>query len=278
MPSLHAGWDLLVGISIATAGGHRCWSGSSDGSLPVLMAFAVVATAQPLRRRRRRRHRAARWSGSPAPSFLEQRRAGRARPVLAPGRSLGPAGRTVMTLLAIAPPRRQLPRRPARGQPPRRRRDRVRRARPPRPVSRCATSRPPGPLPFLWDRWELASATAPRLGLAGAARGRPAREQVHARPEGPPGRHRPGRRRAPPRSRPPPRRCWSAAATGRPWSTWPSCSFVQPGPLRPQPRRARPRCAGGSRRTAPAPYGVSVHRSLLDETLVERAAPARARS
>jgi membrane-associated phospholipid phosphatase len=44
MPSLHAGWDLLVGISIATAGGILVvrligWV------LPVLMAFAVVATA-----------------------------------------------------------------------------------------------------------------------------------------------------------------------------------------------------------------------------------------
>jgi membrane-associated phospholipid phosphatase len=44
MPSLHAGWDLLVGISIATAGGVLAvrligWV------LPMLMAWAVVATA-----------------------------------------------------------------------------------------------------------------------------------------------------------------------------------------------------------------------------------------
>lgn len=44
MPSLHAGWDLLVGISIATAGTVLVvrligWV------LPMLMAFAVVATA-----------------------------------------------------------------------------------------------------------------------------------------------------------------------------------------------------------------------------------------
>jgi membrane-associated phospholipid phosphatase len=44
MPSLHAGWDLLVGISIATAGSVLAvrligWL------LPLLMAFAVVATA-----------------------------------------------------------------------------------------------------------------------------------------------------------------------------------------------------------------------------------------
>ena len=43
-----------------------------------------------------------------------------------------------------------------------------------------------GPLPFLWDRWELASASAPRLGLAELlARGR-ARDDLHARPQGPP--------------------------------------------------------------------------------------------
>jgi membrane-associated phospholipid phosphatase len=44
MPSLHAGWDLLVGISIAGAGSVLAvrligWV------LPMLMAFAVVATA-----------------------------------------------------------------------------------------------------------------------------------------------------------------------------------------------------------------------------------------
>jgi membrane-associated phospholipid phosphatase len=44
LPSLHAGWDLLVGISIATAGGTLLvrligWT------LPPLMALAVVATA-----------------------------------------------------------------------------------------------------------------------------------------------------------------------------------------------------------------------------------------
>jgi hypothetical protein len=44
MPSLHAGWDLLVGISLATAGGTVLirligWL------LPPLMALAVVATA-----------------------------------------------------------------------------------------------------------------------------------------------------------------------------------------------------------------------------------------
>lgn len=44
LPSLHAGWDLLVGISIVTAGGTLLvrligWT------LPVLMSLAVIATA-----------------------------------------------------------------------------------------------------------------------------------------------------------------------------------------------------------------------------------------
>lgn len=44
MPSLHAGWDLLVGISIATA---TTWTVLRvvAGLLPLLMAYAVVATA-----------------------------------------------------------------------------------------------------------------------------------------------------------------------------------------------------------------------------------------
>lgn len=44
MPSLHAGWDLLVGISIATAAGTLLLR-VVGCVLPVLMAFAVVATA-----------------------------------------------------------------------------------------------------------------------------------------------------------------------------------------------------------------------------------------
>lgn len=44
MPSLHAGWDLLVGISIATAAGSLVVR-VIGCVLPVLMAFAVVATA-----------------------------------------------------------------------------------------------------------------------------------------------------------------------------------------------------------------------------------------
>jgi membrane-associated phospholipid phosphatase len=44
MPSLHAGWDLLIGISIATAGGTLLVR-AVGWLLPPLMALAVVATA-----------------------------------------------------------------------------------------------------------------------------------------------------------------------------------------------------------------------------------------
>jgi len=44
MPSLHAGWDLLVGISLATAGATMLVR-TIGWLLPPLMAFAVVATA-----------------------------------------------------------------------------------------------------------------------------------------------------------------------------------------------------------------------------------------
>ena len=44
MPSLHAGWDLLVGIAIATATTHVALR-VVGSVLPLLMAFAVIATA-----------------------------------------------------------------------------------------------------------------------------------------------------------------------------------------------------------------------------------------
>jgi membrane-associated phospholipid phosphatase len=44
MPSLHAGWDLLIGISIATAAGTAIVR-AMGWLLPLLMALAVVATA-----------------------------------------------------------------------------------------------------------------------------------------------------------------------------------------------------------------------------------------
>jgi len=44
MPSLHAGWDLLVGISIVTAA-SSLWLKAVGCLLPVMMMFAVIATA-----------------------------------------------------------------------------------------------------------------------------------------------------------------------------------------------------------------------------------------
>ena len=44
MPSLHVGWDLLVGISIVTAAATVLVR-AIGWVLPALMAFAVVATA-----------------------------------------------------------------------------------------------------------------------------------------------------------------------------------------------------------------------------------------
>jgi len=44
LPSLHAGWDLLVGISVVSAGGLLVVR-AIGWLLPGLMAFAVVATA-----------------------------------------------------------------------------------------------------------------------------------------------------------------------------------------------------------------------------------------
>lgn len=43
MPSLHAGWDLLVGLSIAAAAGHF-WLRWIGRTLPALMVFAVITT------------------------------------------------------------------------------------------------------------------------------------------------------------------------------------------------------------------------------------------
>ncbi len=122
-----------------------------------------------------------------------------------------------------------------------------------------------GPLPFLWDRWELASASAPRLGLAElldadehgttfmldikgrrSSAARSVARLLHQR-----GHHRP------------------VLVCGR-W--WPSVEtvaadlpFVQHGALCSQPVRARTAAPSVSpSRAARQVHGVSVHRSLLD--------------
>ena len=123
-----------------------------------------------------------------------------------------------------------------------------------------------GPLPFLWDRWELASASAPRLGLAEllAADRHGATFMIDLK-----GRH--------------PRASRAVAgllhdvgdprpllACGR-W--WPAVeqlaadlTYVRPvlsARTRGELLRLRRRLA-----TGPAPYGVSVHVSLLDADVV----------
>lgn len=44
MPSLHMGWDLLMGVAMAAAA-HRLWQRALSWLMPVAMALAVVATA-----------------------------------------------------------------------------------------------------------------------------------------------------------------------------------------------------------------------------------------
>jgi len=44
MPSLHVGWDLLIGLAIVVAA-SRLWVRVIGGLLPMLMGWAVVATA-----------------------------------------------------------------------------------------------------------------------------------------------------------------------------------------------------------------------------------------
>lgn len=122
-----------------------------------------------------------------------------------------------------------------------------------------------GPLPFLWDRWELASASAPRLGLAElleadrhgttfmldlkgrrVSAGRAVAELLHAQ-----GHDRP------------------VLVCGRYWPSVEALAdlpFVRPvlsARTRAELRRLRERVT-----RTPAPYGVSVHLTLLDTPLV----------
>lgn len=126
-----------------------------------------------------------------------------------------------------------------------------------------------GPLPFLWDRWELASASAPRLGLAElldadrrgttfmldlkgrrVATGRAVADLLHERAHD-----------------------HDLLVCGR---HWPAVERVAELPYVRAVLSARNRAelAALVRRLGdddrPAPYGVSLHRSLLDVELVAR--------
>jgi glycerophosphoryl diester phosphodiesterase len=123
-----------------------------------------------------------------------------------------------------------------------------------------------GPLPFLWDRWELASASAPRLGLqelleadrhgttfmldlkgwgtgVGAAVSQLLHERGHDRPVMVCGRHWP-----------------DVEALARLEHVWPVLSA----------RRPRELAALAHRLPGRSFHGVSVHRSLLDAEVVSR--------
>jgi glycerophosphoryl diester phosphodiesterase len=126
-----------------------------------------------------------------------------------------------------------------------------------------------GPLPFLWDRWELASASAPRLGLAEvlAAQQHGTRFMLDLK----------GRRGgmagavASLLDRHSPRR--EVLVCSRAWALVDELaplSFVRPvlsARNKVELTRLRRRLALPTGR-APEPYGVSVHRSLLDRALV----------
>ena len=260
MPSLHSGWDLLVGIAIVTAA-TTCGCGASG---PDAGAHGAG----------RRRHRAtttsSTWSRAVALALSsEHRRCARvaglerlaAQPAPAAVRRTCTDDRPSPSLTA---PGTRWP--GCRGH----------RARCRRRSSATSTTyrgrlevrhlKTAGPLPFLWDRWELASASAPRLGLA---------ELLEA------DRHGTtfmldlkGRRTAAPLGRSPDcctssvttDRSWCAAATGRRWRCWPGSPFVRPvlsarnrAELAPAAARVQPR--------RPV-HGVSVHRTLLDDALV----------
>ncbi|MCW2839561.1 MAG: glycerophosphodiester phosphodiesterase [Aeromicrobium sp.] len=123
-----------------------------------------------------------------------------------------------------------------------------------------------GPLPFLWDRWELVPASAPRLGLqellaadrhgttfmldlkgrgteVGAAVARLFHDGGHRRP---------------------------VVVCGRSWADVEALAALDH--VRPvlSARRPRELAALGDRLARGAFHGVSVHRSLLDAAVVER--------
>nr|MCW2727236.1 glycerophosphodiester phosphodiesterase [Aeromicrobium sp.] len=166
MPSLHAGWDLLIGISIVAAASTVALK-IIGFSMPILMALAVVVTANhyvldvvagvalvlvahalalALERRRHRRRR--RQAGlDPARADPGTPVAGDA-PVLAIAHRAGNtlAGLETANLLGADVIECDVHEHHGRLE-----------------VRHLKTA---GPLPFLWDKWELVPASAPRLVLA----------------------------------------------------------------------------------------------------------------
>ena len=162
MPSLHAGWDLLVGIAIVTAASTLALK-IVGFAMPILMALAVVLTANhyvldvivgvalalaayvaalALERRRHRRRaeralsdRLVLEGGDEMSVLAIAHRAGNSLAGLHAANTLG----ADVIECDVHEHRGQLE------------------------VRHLKSA---GPLPFLWDRWELASASAPRLGLA----------------------------------------------------------------------------------------------------------------
>lgn len=161
MPSLHAGWDLLVGMAIVAAASTLAVK-IIGFAMPILMAVAVVLTANHYvldvvagialalaahvaalaleRRRFRRRAEMARSDGlvleweDEMPVLAIAHRAGNSLTGLHAANTLG----ADVIECDVHEHRGQLE------------------------VRHLKSA---GPLPFLWDRWELASASAPRLGL-----------------------------------------------------------------------------------------------------------------
>lgn len=125
-----------------------------------------------------------------------------------------------------------------------------------------------GPLPFLWDRWELTPASAPRLGLheilAAKQHGTTFMLDVKGRRPGMAAAVADCLRRGPERQ---------VLVCGRYWPAVDELAglpFVRPvlsARNRAEMARLRQRLTSPRGRT-PLPYGVSVHRSLLSTALV----------
>ena len=154
MPSLHAGWDLLVGLAILGAAATVGFK-AVGVLMPVLMMWAVVATANHyvldvVAGTRPCAHRARGRPAPRAPPRGQPRGSGCEEPmtVLAIAHR---AGNSLAGLAAANDLGVDVIECDVHGH-----RGRLE-------VRHLKTA---GPLPFLWDRWELVPAAAPRLGLA----------------------------------------------------------------------------------------------------------------